>query len=83
MLGSLIIMILMMFHLFYNTEQYNQHMELHLHAVKVALEHLTIPLEKENRKYIQSRLIKIQLCQNAIDSILTLSQGNEMAEEIR
>ena len=58
-------------------------MELHLYAVKVALEDLTIPLEKEKRKYIQPRLIKIQLCQNAIDSILTLGQANEMAEEIR
>ena len=58
-------------------------MELQLHAVKVALEHLTLPLDKDVRKHIPSKLIKIQLCQNAIDSILTLSQGNKMAEEIR
>ena len=67
-----------------NTEQYsNEHMELQLYAVKVALEHLTLPLDKDVRKHIPSKLIKIQLCQNAIDSILTLSQGNKMAEEIR
>ena len=58
-------------------------MELHLHAVKVAMQHLTLPLDKDIRKHIPSRLIKIQLCQNAIDSILTLSQDNEMVEQIR
>ena len=63
-----------------NHEQF----ELHLYAVKVALEnHLLIPLDKKERHNIPSKLLKIQRCQNSIDSILQLSLDNPLTAEVR
>ena len=52
-------------------------MELHLHAVKEALkDDLIPPLSMENKMHLPQWLTLMQLCQNVIDSILTL--GKEM-----
>jgi hypothetical protein len=60
-------------------------MKLQLHAVKVAIDNeLQIPIEVENRQYIPQMFIKLQLCQNIIDSILSLSSSsNDFGQEIR
>ena len=48
-------------------------LELHLHAVQVALDNdLTPPLSVQNKQNLHVWLVWMQLCQNAIDSILTL-----------
>ena len=48
-------------------------LELHLHAVQVALDNeLTPPLTVQNKQNFPVWLVWMQLCQNAIDSILTL-----------
>ena len=48
-------------------------LELHLHAVQVALDNeLTPPLSVQNKQNLPVWLVWMQLCQNAIDSILTL-----------
>ena len=52
-------------------------LELHLHAVQVALDNeLTPPLTMQNKQNLPVWLVWMQLCQNAIDSILTL--GHEI-----
>ena len=62
----------------------HEQFELHLYAVKVALEdHLLIPLDKKERHNIPSKLLKIQRCQNSIDSILQLSLDNPLTVEVR
>ena len=60
-------------------------MELPLYAVKVAINenNLALPLGPEKRNCIPQRLIKLQLCQNSIESILTLGQPTELTKEIR
>ena len=59
-------------------------MELQLNAVKIAIkEELALPLDPEDREYIPERLVKLHLCQNAIDSILSLNSSNEMISKIR
>ena len=61
-------------------------MDISLHAVKVAIskDNLALPLGPDDRKYIPDRLVKLHLCQNAIDSILTLGELNtELTREIR
>ena len=60
-------------------------MEVSLYAVKVAInENLALPLDPDDRQYIPDRLVKLQLCQNAINSILTLEKSiTELAREIR
>ena len=53
-------------------------MELHLHAVKEALkDDLVPPLSIEIRMHLPQWLTLMQLCQNVIDSILTLAQEME------
>ena len=53
-------------------------MELHLQAVKVVLEdNLTPPLAASDREHLPQWLVWMQLCQNAIDSILTLRKETE------
>ena len=53
-------------------------MELHLHAVNVALkDDLIPPLSMENKMHLPQWLTLMQLCQNVIDSILTLGQEME------
>ena len=61
-------------------------MDISLHAVKVAIskDNLALPLDPKERQYIPDRLVKLHLCQNAIDSILTLGESNtELTREIR
>ena len=67
-------------------EYSSQYMELPLYAVKVAINenNLALPLDPDDRAYIPHRLVKLQLCQNAIDSILTLAEPTaELTREIR
>lgn len=47
-------------------------------AVKIAIgpNNLALPLEPEKRKFIPERLVKLQLCQNTIDSILNLRSNS-------
>ena len=53
-------------------------MELHLHAVNEALkDDLIPPLSMENKMHLPQWLTLMQLCQNVIDSILTLGQEME------
>ena len=48
-------------------------LELHLHAVQVALDYeLTPPLTVQNKQNLPTWLVSMQLCQNTIDSILTV-----------
>ena len=61
-------------------------MDISLHAVKVAInnDNLALPLGPDDRQYIPDRLVKLHLCQNAIESILTLGDLNtELTREIR
>ena len=60
-------------------------MEVSLYAVKVTInEYLALPLDSDDIQYIADRLVKLQLCQNAINSILTLEKSTtELAREIR
>ena len=52
--------------------------ELHLQAVQVVLDdNLTPPLEASDREHLPQWLVWMQLCQNAIDSILTLRKETE------
>ena len=53
-------------------------MELQLHAVQVVLDdNLTPPLEASDREHLPQWLVWMQLCQNAIDSILMLRKETE------
>ena len=53
-------------------------MELHLHAVRVALDdNLTPPLEASEKEHLPQWLVWMQLCQSATDSILTLRQDTD------
>ena len=58
-------------------------MDISLHAVKVAInENLALSLDDDDDD--DDRLVKLQLCQNAINSILTLEKPTtELAREIR
>ena len=61
-------------------------MELPLYAVKVAINenNLPLPLDPEKRDCVPQRLVKLQICQNVIDSILTLAKPTaELTREIR
>ena len=63
----------------------SQYMELPLHAVSFAIKsELSLPLKPEDREYIPQRLVKLQLCQNAIDSIITIGSTvhNEQSKEL-
>ncbi|XP_019853235.1 PREDICTED: E3 ubiquitin-protein ligase RNF213-like [Amphimedon queenslandica] len=62
-----------------------QYFKLPLYAVKVSIspDNLALPLTPEKRGFIRQRLVKLQLCQNSIDSILTLAPNNEFTQEIR
>jgi hypothetical protein len=69
--------------------EYDAHcIDLQLQAVKIAIKNeLKLPLvvsETEDHRYIPVMLIKLHLCQNTIDSILSLpSSFNEFGEKIR
>ena len=70
----------------YIEEYSSQYMELPLYAVKVAINenNLALPLDPDDRAYVPHRLVKLQLCQNAIDSILTLAEPTaELTRNIR
>ena len=56
-------------------------LELHLHAVREVLDdNLTPPLNLKDRKHLSKWLVWMQLCQNAIESIITLGQDtNKLA----
>ena len=62
----------------------SQYFELPLHAVSVAIKsELALPL-KQDREYLPQRLIKLQLCQNAIDSIIAIGSTatNERSKKL-
>ena len=58
-------------------------MDIHLHAVQFALEDLELPLDKDNREHFPQRLLRLQLCQNTINSIIEISFGIPLVNEIR
>ena len=76
----------MLFIIYIAIEVHNsQYMDLPLHAVSVAIKHeLALPLKPEDREYIPQRLVKLQLCQNAINSIISLGSTvhNEQSKEL-
>ena len=58
-------------------------LELHLQAVRMVLEDdLIPPLTAKTKKNLPQWLVWMQLCQNAIDSILTLGQETEFATKL-
>lgn len=63
----------------------NQYFEISMQAVKIVIgpDNLALPLEPEGRKYIPERLVKLQLCQNTVDSILSLRSNEKSSCEIR
>ena len=63
----------------------DRYMRLQLRAVEVAIANeLMLPLDSKDRQYIPAKLIKLHLCQNAVDSILTLpSSSNPFSDKIR
>ena len=62
-----------------------QYFKLPLNAVRVSIspDNLALPLSPDKREYVCQRLVKLQLCQNSIDSILTLAPNNDFTQEIR
>ena len=63
----------------------SQYIDLPLHAVSVAIEHeLALPLKPEDREFIPQRLITLQLCQNAVNSIISLGSTapSEQSKEL-
>ena len=63
----------------------SQYFELPLHAVSVAIKsELALPLKPDDKEYIPQRLVKLQLCQNAIDSIIEIGSAatNEQSKEL-
>ena len=63
----------------------SQYFELPLHAVGVAIKsELALPLKPEDKEYLPQRLVKLQLCQNAIDSIISIGSTatNEQSKEL-
>ena len=63
----------------------SQYFELPLHAVSVAIKsELALPLKPDDKEYIPQRLVKLQLCQNAIDSIIAIGSTatNEQSKEL-
>ena len=79
------IIIVILFDISVFIEYSSLYMELPLYAVKVAINenNLALPLDPEKRDCVPQRLIKLQLCQNSIESILTLGQPTELTKEIR
>ena len=76
---------LLILHFVFIEEYSSQYMELPLYAVKVAINenNLALPLDPEKRDCVPQRLVKLQLCQNSIESILTLGEPTELTKEIR
>ena len=63
----------------------SQYFELPLHTVSVAIKsELALPLKPDDKEYIPQRLVKLQLCQNAIDSIIAIGSTatNEQSKEL-
>ena len=63
----------------------SQYLELPLHAVGVAIKsELALPLKPKDKEYLPQRLVKLQLCQNAIDSIIEIGSTatNEQSKEL-
>ena len=58
-------------------------MELQLHAVQVTLEDIRLPVDPADKQYIPQRLIKLHLCQNVIDSILSLQHQINLTDSLR
>lgn len=56
---------------------------LHLKAVEVALDDLSLRVDKEKIPYIPVRLHKLHLCQNAIESILSFGKHSTLREELQ
>ena len=59
-------------------------LELHLQAVRELLDNnLTPPLGFKDKKHLSKWLVWMQLCQNTIESIITLGQDtNELAAAV-
>ena len=65
------------------SENYSQQsFEVHLFSVQVALGLLSIPLDIKDKKFIRSRIHKLQQCLNTIDSILGMSEST-LATKLR
>ena len=63
----------------------SQYFELPLHAVGVAIKsELALPHKPDDKEHIPQRLVKLQLCQNAIDSIIAIGSTatNEQSKEL-
>ncbi len=60
-------------------------MDIHLHAVKFAIEELELPLKPETKRYYPEMILRLQLCQNVISSIVEASSTieSEFVEDIR
>ena len=66
-------------------EDYNCHdFDLPLHTVMLCIgpDNLALPLVPDQRKNIPERLVKLQLCQNAIDTILTLGSARASLSDL-
>lgn len=69
--------------LYHTLDEYScQCMDLPLFGVKEAIgpDNLALPLVPEKREYIPQRLVKLQLCQNAIESILAIGSNGSHRE---
>ena len=58
-------------------------MDIHLHAVRFALEDLELPVDIDNREHFPQGLLRLQLCQTAINSIIEISSGITLVDEIK
>ena len=56
---------------------------LHLNAVTEVVGDLSPPLDKDQSRQLLKWLSKLRLCQNAIDSILSLESHSPVATELR
>lgn len=67
------------------TEDYNCHdFDLPLRTVMLSIgpDNLALPLIPHQRKNIPERLVKLQLCQNSIDTILTLGSARTSLSDL-
>ena len=60
-------------------------MDIHLHAVKFAIEELELPLKPETKHNYPETILRLQQCQNVISSIVEASSTiqSEFVEDIR
>ena len=61
----------------------SDHIDIHLHAVRIALSELELPLDSETKHAYPERHFRLQTCQNIISSILEAEQCSSLAIEQR